>query len=188
MNNGILEKFEKNTKSIVIRELKWDDLPAFMDSLNEFYQESMQKDLWIPTTELSLEDACDKLSGILKNIELNKTIYLIAEVDDRIAGMAWINIHSGMFGEGYSTLSIQVGDSCRGLGIGKRFMNILEEQARKMKLRGILLTVIDRNPAMQLYERLGYREIGRKPNYVASLFGKQAFEERGDLVEMLKKL
>jgi len=188
MDRKVFPEYEAKGKKIVLCQPVWDDLKAFMDIMNEFHQESFKQHLWIPTAEMSLAQACDRLAGIMKKIELGNTIYLLAKVDGELAGMAWINVNNseGMFGAGYGTFGIQLSDKFRGMGIGGKMMSILEQEAKNCGVKGVLLTVIHDNPARELYERVGYREIGRKPNFVASNFGKQSFEERADLVEMLK--
>jgi len=67
----------------------------------------------------------------------------------RKTGTAWIGI---IIGEA----------SARGKGIGTRAMRYLEEQIRMQGLKRIELGVFEFNKkAIQLYKRLGYREIGR---------------------------
>jgi ribosomal protein S18 acetylase RimI-like enzyme len=52
----------------------------------------------------------------------------------------------------------------RGLGIGTRLMAAAEEKARALGLPRVSLICFERNEgAMRLYQRLGYREIARRP-------------------------
>lgn len=52
----------------------------------------------------------------------------------------------------------------RGYGLGTRFLQLAEEQARERKLPKMSLIVFEQNAgAKRLYERQGYREIARQP-------------------------
>ncbi len=52
----------------------------------------------------------------------------------------------------------------RGLGVGSKLMQRAERQASRLGLRGTSLIVSDANEgAQRLYERLGYKEVARRP-------------------------
>lgn len=68
-------------------------------------------------------------------------------------GTAWIGITIGE-------------ESARGIGIGVRAMQYLEAQIREQGLKRIELGVFEFNsPAIRLYEKMGYQEIGRLNNF-----------------------
>jgi RimJ/RimL family protein N-acetyltransferase len=68
-------------------------------------------------------------------------------------GTAWIGI---IIGE----------ESARGKGIGQQALQYLEEEIRKQGLRRIELGVFEFNTsAMKLYQKAGYQEIGRIPDF-----------------------
>jgi len=53
---------------------------------------------------------------------------------------------------------------CRGKGYGKELLAIAEQRASELGCRGMSLIVADANVgARRLYERVGYREIARRP-------------------------
>jgi GNAT superfamily N-acetyltransferase len=54
-------------------------------------------------------------------------------------------------------LSIAVLEQARGQGVGSRLMERLIEQGRADGFRGLSLSVDPRNPAVRLYERLGFK-------------------------------
>lgn len=63
-------------------------------------------------------------------------------------------------------LSLAVAEQARGRGVGARLLEALEDACRAQGARKIFLEVSERNvPAMTLYYRGDYREIGRRPNY-----------------------
>ncbi len=182
----IVESFPVNNRKAIFRLLHNNDFDAFTNILKGLYEESLTTPLWIPIIEPNNEKFRENFNGIMKYIEHGKKIYLIVSLDNEPCGMGWVNINEGMFGEGYGTLGLQLLSRGRGLGIGKRLMNCLEQLARKKELKGLVLSVVESNPAFGLYKSLGYKEIGRKPNYVQSNFGKESFETRPALVEMMK--
>lgn len=87
---------------------------------------------------------------------------LIGEMDYQIdpkhlykrePGTAWIGI---IIGEG----------TARGKGIGRRALQHLEEEIRQQGLKRIELGVFEFNTnAFRLYEKAGYQEIGRIPDF-----------------------
>lgn len=93
---------------------------------------------------------------VLKNIREGRPQF-VALVEGRVVG--WCDIsslerplfaHSGVFGKG-------IIDGCRGRGIGDALMRAVLEQARKIGLTRVELTVRENNKrAMQLYEKMGF--------------------------------
>ncbi|GAL35319.1 acetyltransferase GNAT family [Vibrio maritimus] len=61
----------------------------------------------------------------------------------------------------WQIIQIQILPAFQGLGIGSKLITELIGNAEKSGA-SIGLSVIDSNPAMELYERLGFRVIGRK--------------------------
>lgn len=184
----IVSEMTVKDRRIVYRYPGWADLDGYMACMNEFHAESLRAHLWIPTSPLSRAETCDRLSGILKVMALKQGVYLFVDVDGSLSGMGWIATKAGMFGEGYATLGIQILARARGLGIGKQLMRMLENEALRLGAQAILLTVAEANPAKDMYAALGYREIGRKPYFIGTNFGKQPFHERSALLEMMKSL
>ena len=58
-------------------------------------------------------------------------------------------------------LTLGVVPGFRGLGTGTRLMHALIERARADGERALSLSVEDGNPVRRLYERLGFRQVGR---------------------------
>ena len=87
---------------------------------------------------------------------------LVGEMDYQIdpqhvfkkeTGTAWIGI---IIGE----------ESARGKGIGQQALHYLEEEIRKQGLKRIELGVFEFNTsAIKLYQKAGYQEIGRLPDF-----------------------
>ena len=92
---------------------------------------------------------------------------VIAEGGDAIVGVALCRLFTeDDHGHGYvddetPELAVAVADDRRGNGIGARLMNELAEFVRAAGFQSLSLSVDAENPALRLYERLGYRELTR---------------------------
>jgi ribosomal protein S18 acetylase RimI-like enzyme len=67
----------------------------------------------------------------------------------------------GFVDAGIPEISLGVRASFRGQGVGTRLMQVLIERARSAGLPGLSLSVEPDNGALRLYERLGFRPVGR---------------------------
>jgi len=85
---------------------------------------------------------------------------------------------------GYGVLSIATGEAhvlnvCidpheQGGGLGRRLMRRLIDLARWHRAERVFLEVRPSNPrAINLYDQLGFNEIGRRPNYYPSKRGRE---------------
>lgn len=54
---------------------------------------------------------------------------------------------------------LQIKTKFQGKGFGKECFLFIEEQVKKYKLNGIILTVFLDNPAKKLYEKLGFKKV-----------------------------
>ena len=75
----------------------------------------------------------------------------LLELENLAAGTWYIN-------------AVAVFPDARGLGVGSKLMRHAEQRASELGLRGPSLIVSDANQgARRLYERLGYKEVARRP-------------------------
>jgi [ribosomal protein S18]-alanine N-acetyltransferase len=70
-------------------------------------------------------------------------------------------------------LLIAVSPSCRRRGLGSALIKLLIEEARKRGTAYIFLEMRRGNPAMHLYQRLGFEPIGERPEYYRTANGER---------------
>lgn len=94
----------------------------------------------------------------------------VLEHDAHVIGYFLLSVAAG---EGH-VLNICVDPKLQGQGLGRSMMGELLKVARQHRAERIFLEVRPSNPpAIQLYESLGFNEIGRRPRYYPSLDGRE---------------
>lgn len=92
-------------------------------------------------------------------------IGVIASTHDGVVGVAYCRLFTAEdHGHGYvddetPEVAVAVRDRWRGTGLGTALMKELAAAAREQGFRRLSLSVDSGNPALRLYERLGYREL-----------------------------
>ncbi len=92
---------------------------------------------------------------------------VIAELDGQPVGAAWLRLLGrncpgyGFIDERTPELSVAVAASRRGAGVGSRLLGGLLEAAAAVGYEAVSLSVEADNPALQLYERLGFRKVAQ---------------------------
>jgi len=86
------------------------------------------------------------------------------DADGLLVGAAWLRLLTGA-DRGYGTvddatpeLSVAVVPDCRGQGIGKRLLSALLDAAAE-RYEAVSLSVQADNPALRLYQRLGFEVV-----------------------------
>ena len=78
-------------------------------------------------------------------------------------------------------LSVAVARAWQGRGLARRLLDLHLRRLAGLRLRAVFLEVgEDNTPALRLYARAGFREVGRRPGYYSG--GKSALVLRRDLV------
>lgn len=93
----------------------------------------------------------------------NNVLVIICKVDDNIVGTALLSTYKVISGYRGMVDDVVVDSSQRGKGIGRKLMERLLEEAKKINIDEVLLfTGHHRSPAISLYKSLGFslRESG----------------------------
>jgi ribosomal protein S18 acetylase RimI-like enzyme len=115
-------------------------------------------------TPVSLRDERKWFDAMLSKVKKKDQVYIIAECDGDMIGSTDINRkfeevhkHVGAFG-------IAVLREYHGKKIGTRLMQLVEKEAKKMKIEILQLSVYGTNSVAQgLYRKMGFVEAGRVP-------------------------
>lgn len=150
----------KDERKVVLRAPRWDDLDDFVAFINELVEDRSE----IARTEKqSREEEADWLGVRLADIETGKLIALVGEAgghvvaSSEVAARPWEQSHVGGLG-------IAILKGWRGIGLGAAMMNALLQLAKQAGLRIVILDHFATNSAARrLYEKVGFREIGRIP-------------------------
>ena len=90
---------------------------------------------------------------------------LVSFVENKIAGAVWVRTFQGEFrGYGYidgqtPELAIAIFEEYRNKGIGTQLMNYMIELLQAKGYPQVSLSITKGNPAVRLYERLGFKVI-----------------------------
>lgn len=160
------QEAHKTPGLIRVREMTAEDVEdaAVLEKTN------LGKEAW---TQKQLIDALTR----------DDTIYLVAVKADRIVGLCGVQNISG---EGEIT-NVSVARDCRGEGIGYKMVKQLIERGYGIGIKDYTLEVRAANePAIHLYERLGFVSEGVRPNFYddpnddAVIYWKRSKNENSD--------
>jgi ribosomal protein S18 acetylase RimI-like enzyme len=124
------------------------------------------------TATVDLEKACFNSDLSLKKRQLQylqqrkSAVFLVAEEAGQVIGegIALVRQHKG--GHSGRIYSLAVNENHRGKKIGRRLLQAMVDQLESRGVKRIYLEVEKSNiPAIALYERNGFRSIGKLPNY-----------------------
>ena len=87
---------------------------------------------------------------------------VVAEVDGKVVGACWVRTTDeyGHIDDQTPSFSISLFKPYRGLGIGTAMMHAMLDELRGARYARASLSVQKENPALHVYERLGFRIIG----------------------------
>ena len=177
----IIRTIQNNGETVIFRYPRWQDVPAYVEMCNILHQERVMA----YHAETSFAKGCERLSGILVDLETGKRSHLLIEVDGGIVGEGSLQLDAA---HRMGTLGIKIIGRCRRRGLGEEMMLLLEAEGRKFGLRRIYLHVWHLNEAaINLYQKIGYREVGRVPEWY-SMRDDDGNLVYSDLIEMIKDI
>ena len=150
----------KDSREVVLRTPKWEDLDDFLALINSLVDEKAE----IARTEkVSREEEIDWLSKVLSRLEKDETFYLVAEVGGKVVAVSEISKRSG-YEKHVGVIGIAIRKEFRDLGIGTEMIKTLVKQAQEIGLKVLTLTAFATNKrAIRVYEKVGFVQTGRVP-------------------------
>jgi L-amino acid N-acyltransferase YncA len=92
---------------------------------------------------------------------------LVAELDGLFAGCCYVRPNYGGRGSSIANAGYLVPRWARGRGIGRALLDRSLDEARQLHYAAMVFNLVfERNPARRLWERAGFREIGRIPRAI----------------------
>lgn len=165
MKSGkIIYKFTaKDGREVILRTPKWEDLDDLLEFISSLVDEGAEIMAYQKPTR---EQEAEWLGRKLANMENKKQFPLVAEVDGKVIANSEITKYTGYISH-VCGLGIAIRDGYRDVGIGTRMMETLISQAKDWGLKLVKLSVFSTNErAIHVYEKVGFNEVGRYPNYI----------------------
>ena len=101
-------------------------------------------------------------NSVASELKNKLALWLVAEEEGRVAGY----IGSQTCGDESDVMNVAVHPDFRRRGIAENLVNGLVEELKAIESRCLTLEVRASNvPAISLYEKLGFLEVGRRKNY-----------------------
>ena len=168
MRTGKIYRHFKTSRgeSATLRALKWEDLDDCVAFINDLVGErNSEPNLGIVADrKQTREEEAEWLADQITGIERRSMISVVAEVGGRLVGNSSVTKGSYADTKCHGYLGIAISKKHRDLGIGLEMMRTLVQESRKAGLKTIQLEVFANNPrAIQVYERIGFKEAGRIP-------------------------
>lgn len=160
----IIEKFETNGKKVVFRALEMSDLKESREHINKLIAEkayiAMQK-------KVSMKREKEWIKNELSRIKKGEELTIVALVDNKFSGLAKVWKHPTDANKHVSEIAIGFSAN-RGIGLGTRMMQALEEAAKNyFKSEVLIIKCFEDNAVAQsLYKKMGFIERGRIPKAV----------------------
>ncbi|SCL33794.1 L-amino acid N-acyltransferase YncA [Micromonospora pallida] len=109
------------------------------------------------------------LDEILTLVRAGDASLVLAVAEGRVVATGlWRRGPKPVFGHSAEVQKVMAHPAARGLGLGRTVTEALVDDARKAGIETLTLGVRGNNHgAIELYERLGFREWGRLPNFIA---------------------
>lgn len=129
---------------MIIREMKREDVPAIAE-----------------LEKLCFSDPWSE-NSIASELDNPLSYWLVAEYNGKIAG--YVGSQSVL--DAADMMNLAVSPDCRQQGVGQALVNELVQHLQKNNVIALLLEVrVSNAPAISLYEKLGFEQVGRRPKY-----------------------
>jgi len=166
----------KDGRGVILRAPRWEDLDDLLNLYNSLVDEGADiTDL--PTEKVTREEEANWLGRRLADIENDRIIGIVAEVDGRVVANSDVTRKGGIMGH-VGKLGMLVKAGFRSIGIGTEMMKTLIEESRRMGLKVLVLDVFASNSrARHLYQKMGFEEAGRIP---------KGIHRKGEYIDLIR--
>jgi RimJ/RimL family protein N-acetyltransferase len=160
----IIRRFTaKDGRNVVLRTPRWEDLDDLLEFINSLVDESADITMHKKPTR---QEEAEWMGRLLTNLENDRLFALVAEVDGRVIANSELSRKGGYY-EHAGEIGIAIKAGYRDIGIGTEMLRTLILHAREIGLRVLRLSVFSSNQrAKHVYEKVGFREIGRIPGEI----------------------
>ena len=129
---------------MIIRETKPEDVPAIAELEKQCFSAPWSENM------------------ILSSLESRLSCWLVAEIDGTIAG--YVGSESVL--DSADMMNIAVAQEFRRQGVGVALVNGLISRLQSKSVAFLLLEVrVSNKPAIAMYEKLGFLQVGLRPRY-----------------------
>jgi len=145
--------------NVTLRSLRADEFPAFLERAIAEYARDMIENGDVAERAARLKSEADHAALLPNGLATPGVAVLAVEADDENVGRVVLGERTE-HGLSYAFLyDIEIGEAHRGRGLGRRAMELIEDEARARGHKRIVLNVFGGNDvARRLYRSLGYRE------------------------------
>jgi RimJ/RimL family protein N-acetyltransferase len=159
----IIRTFQtKDGRAVTLRAPKWSDLDDMLEFINALVDEGVEITV---DTKMTREAEIDWLARYLSRVEKDQVVGIVAEVDGSFVGQVQVSPRGGR-SRHVGGLGISLSAGYRDIGIGTELMREAETQARRLGVTLMTLQLFASNErARHVYEKVGYREVGRIPRF-----------------------
>ena len=158
----VVRQFSLQGKKVVFRYPKRSDLGNFLRHINSLVEERA----CIPIQKRQTRAQKKKwLADFFQSARKGNQALVCVYMDGKYAGNSGLTRNKGDARRHVATLGIVIEKKFRNMGIGTELMKTMEQLARKeMGARVLELSYFEENlKSRHVYEKLGYREVGRIP-------------------------
>ena len=150
----------RDGRKVILRAPRMSDLDDLLEFINSLVDEGAEILIEKRTTR---EAEADWLGRLLADIEKGSVICVAGEIDGKVVANSEVRKGTGKRSH-VGSLGIAIRDGYRDVGTGTEMMRVLVEEARRVGLKVLRLTVFDSNlRARHVYEKVGFREVGKMP-------------------------
>lgn len=150
----------KDGTDVTLRAPRMEDLDDLLEYINSLVKENA---MILMKKPIKRDVEARWLANSLVEIETGKSVYVTAEANGKVVANGSISFKDGKESH-VCGLGIAISKGYRDVGLGTIIMKELVRQAKKFGKKLIVLEVFDSNPrAKHVYEKVGFREVGRIP-------------------------